>query len=338
MGSLRVKQWNMVELELFCRRLSTLLTAGIHAQEAVSLLKEEASLPFDALEQVERALGEGKMLSQALREAECFGEDMVAMVVIGERSGHTEEVLANLAKFYARQEETRWALRRAVGYPALMAGVIVAVFALVVTQVLPIFSRVFAQAGLSLPPMVAGFVAFGEAGRLIIYAVAIALVGAALFLFWRTERSNQPPIGKTARLALDRSRFANAFALLLASGVPIDESLIMSEDFLKGSPLCEQIERAKLAYQNGDALAKALGDSEVLTRADSSQLSVGMRSGNSDEMMQEVSERCADTADKKLNTMLSRFEFILVLALCLLVGLILMMVILPLLGVLTAIV
>lgn len=325
------------QLEIFCQRLSSLLAVGIHAEEAVSLLAEETSLPSEILDKVTAALSEGQTLSQSLTAAGGFEHDMIEMVTIGERSGRLEQVLGYLATYYNRQKETRWALRRAVGYPALMAGLIIAVFALVITQVLPIFARVFTQVGAGLPAGVAQLVELGSAGRVVIYIVALALVVLTLLLFWKTERTNKPPVGKVARQALERSRFSSAFALLLSSGVPLDESLKMTIRFMTGSELCPQIEAAAGDFATGESLAKALGDRGVLTRSEASQLAVGMRGGNSEEMMSDVSVRCAEEADRALQSTLSRFEFGLILALCLLVALILLTVILPLLGVLTAI-
>ena len=53
--------------------------------------------------------------------------------------------------------------------------------------------------------------------------------------------------------------------------------------------------------------------------------------------MEELASRCREEADERLSSLLSRLEFALVLLLCIAVGLVLLSVMLPLLGVLTAI-
>ena len=53
--------------------------------------------------------------------------------------------------------------------------------------------------------------------------------------------------------------------------------------------------------------------------------------------MEELASRCQEEADERLSALLSRLEFALVLLLCVAVGLVLLSVMLPLLGVLTAI-
>ena len=53
--------------------------------------------------------------------------------------------------------------------------------------------------------------------------------------------------------------------------------------------------------------------------------------------MEELSRRCQADADERLSLLLSRFEYGLVIILCLAVGLVLLSVMLPLLGVLSAI-
>lgn len=53
--------------------------------------------------------------------------------------------------------------------------------------------------------------------------------------------------------------------------------------------------------------------------------------------MAELARRCQAEADERLSRLLSRFEYLLVIVLCAAVGLVLLSVMLPLLGVLSAI-
>ena len=326
------------QLDQFCWRLSRLLGAGITIQESLTLMLQEDSVASkEHLTQLSDELMKGSTLSQAMKEVGGVPADMQHMIAIGEVAGRLEQVLQSLAKYYVRQKETKDALRRAVGYPALMASLIVFVFSIVLTQVLPIFSRVFAQVGAGVPAFLTEMVNMSTAGRVVIYAVCIILLVLAGVMFWRIEKDREMPLGKNVTLAVDRNRFAAAFAMLLQSGVSIDSALEMSATMMGKSHFATALHAAAKLFLEGTPLAKALAETNVLSQSEAGFLAIGVRSGATDEAMAEISTRCAEESDQMLVRALGRFEFVIVMTLCLLVALILMAVILPLIGVLTAI-
>ena len=326
------------QLDQFCWRLSRLLGAGITIQESITLMLQEDSVASkEQLTLLSDELMKGNTLSQAMKDVGGFPDDMQQMIAIGEMAGRLEQVLQSLAKYYVRQKETKDALRRAVGYPALMASLIVFVFSIVLTQVLPIFSRVFAQVGAGVPAFLTGMVNMSSAGRVVIYAICIILLALAGVMFWRIEKDREMPLGKGVTLAVDRNRFTAAFAMLLQSGVSIDSALEMSARLMGKSHFSSALQAAAKLFLEGTPLAKALAETHVLSQSEAGFLAVGVRSGSTDEAMAEISARCAEESDQMLVRALGRFEFIIVMTLCLLVALILMAVILPLIGVLTAI-
>jgi type II secretory pathway component PulF len=137
-------------------------------------------------------------------------------------------------------------------------------------------------------------------------------------------------------LAVDRGRFASAMALMLKSALPIDEAMSRTAVLMKNSRLAEQIEVCRQDMAAGTSFAKALGTSGLLSPLQAGLLSAGARSGAMDEAMDEVALRSAEEADEAVSRLLGRLGFFLVFLLCLSVGLILLSVMLPLIGVLTA--
>ena len=326
------------QLDQFCWRLSRLLSAGITIQESITfMLQEDSVASKEQLTLLSNELMKGTSLSQAMKAVGGFPDDMQQMIAIGEVAGRLELVLQSLAKYYLRQKETKDALRRAVGYPALMASLILFVFSIILTRVLPIFSRIFAQVGVGAPIFLTSIVNINSTGRVVIYGICALLLGFATVLFWRIEQNREMPLGKAVTLAVDRNRFASAFAMLLQSGVPIDSALEMSARLMGKSEFSTSLRTAADLFINGTPLTKALADTRVLSQSEAGFLAVGVRSGSTDEAMAEISARCAEESEQVLVRTLGRFEFIIVITLCLLVFLILLAVILPLIGVLTAI-
>lgn len=331
------------ELSAFCSQLALMLKAGIGFEEGVELLgKDVGSLRVKALlGQIGSRLSQGAPLSAALAETGAFPLYLLRMVEIGHAAGRLEQVLSALGSYYQREADIGRSLRRMVAYPAVMAILIAVVFLVLVARVLPVFQQVFSQLGMSLNPAAQALLQVGAAGKYVasILAVVLALGAVALlYLFWGAGGSAvfTRVFAKTnAAKALDRSRFATAMALMLSSGLPLDESMVRTCQLLEGSALAPLLETCRVKMDAGTDFPHAV--EEIFSPLQSGLLAAGFRAGVSDQTMEEISHRCQMEADEALTLLLSRFEYGLVIALCASVGLVLLAVMLPLLGVLSAI-
>ena len=334
-------------LSSICYQLGLLQKAGIGSEEGVSLLAEDAPdrTAGEVLTALHGHLSEGLPLSAALEKQGSFPDYMVRMVEIGQASGRLDQVLSALSTYYRRQSETNSAIRRAILYPAVMAVLVCAVFLILIIRVLPVFQQVFTQLGVSLSPLAQGLLRSGEAGKYIAGGFVVLLaVGAVALLFVSRRRSKAAQSletrflgrGATGR-AVERSHFANAMALMLQSGLPLDEAMERTAKLLAGSSLESPIEACRKRMEEGVDFSAAVSGCGLLDKMQCGLLSAGFRAGSSDKVMEELAVRCQEEADERLSRLLSRMEFILVAVLCLAVGLVLLSVMLPLLGVLSAI-
>lgn len=187
--------------------------------------------------------------------------------------------------------------------------------------------------------MAAALLGSGSTGQIIAYILSgLLLAGAvALLLFFRGERGVRLfSRGATAE-AVARGRFSSAMALMLQSGLPLDEAMERTSELLEGSPLAERFLDCRRRVSEGASFPCAVENAGVLTGLQAGLLSAGFRTGVSEEAMAELARRCQAEADERLSRLLSRFEYLLVIVLCAAVGLVLLSVMLPLLGVLSAI-
>lgn len=333
------------ELSVFCYQLSLMVQAGISSEEGVSLLADDAPTPAERtlLQKIQKELEEGKSLSEALESTQAFPPYLLRMLEIGQAAGRLDQVLTALSNYYARESETQESLRRAVTYPAVMAVLIAVIFLVLVSRVLPVFQQVFTQLGVALSPVARGLLQFGSISKYVAAVLAVVLVVGAVFLLvlLRSQRSGAvfgSLFAKTApSKAVDRSRFASVMALMLSSGLPIDEAMTRSCQLLNQSALAPALEQCRTDTESGLSFPKAAEKNAIFTGLQAGLLSAGFRAGVSDQAMEELSRRCQTEADEQLGRMLSRFEYILVAVLCIAVGLVLLSVMLPLLGVLSAI-
>ena len=171
----------------------------------------------------------------------------------------------------------------------------------------------------------------------------MVLVAAAVWVLWmfRTAKGQAALSsllsGTAPYRAVDRSRFASAMALMLSSGLPLDEAMDRSCDLLDGTGIAPALKDCRDRMAAGTAFADAVESCGLFTGLQAGLLSAGFRAGVSEQAMEELSRRCQADADERLSLLLSRFEYGLVIILCLAVGLVLLSVMLPLLGVLSAI-
>lgn len=336
-----VQNLNAEELSTLCWQLSQLSRSGASWAESTSLLLED-NQSFrikEALERLREPLLTGSALSPALEKAGGFPPQFLRMVEIGEVSGRLDEVLNALAEYYRREADILSTVSRAVTYPAVMSAIISLVFLVLTARVLPVFSQVFAQMGAGISPEAAAFLSYGSGGKMVAYLFSgLLLAGAAvLLIFFRGPRSLSLFSRGAAARALARGQFASSMALMLQSGLPMEEALDHTSKLLAGSLLEKAFSDCRHRLEEGVPFPKAVEDSGVLTGLQAGLLATGFRAGSPEKAMAEVAKRAREESEIRLSRILSRFEYLLVVVLCTAVALVLLSVMLPLLGVLSAI-
>ena len=334
-----LKQLDANALDRISFQLSLLYRAGAPTEESLSLLSEDASASkhSPALAAMAKGLGEGLSLSAAARETGLFPRQYLTMLEVGEASGNLDEVLLALSHYYRRETGIQSALRRALIYPAVMAGLVLLLFVVMLTQVLPVFARVFQQMGVALPPLAQELMTLGQGSVFAAGVLCMLLLGATLwFLSYRGQQRGLP-VGRTATEAVVRGQFSFVMSMLLSSGLPFDRSLDYAEELLEGSRLSERLRHCRQMMEEGIPFAQAMEVSLVLTPLQTSLLAAGVRTGDAERAMDEVASRCAEESEEALTHFFTKLEFALVMLLCTSVGLVLLSVMLPLLGLISAI-
>lgn len=334
-------------LSVLCYQLSLFLKAGIGLEEGLGLLVQDApdGKASAVVAQLCRALAAGESFSVALERQGSFPVYMVHMIEIGQISGRLEQVLDALYRYYRRQGELNFAVRRAVFYPAVMSVLVCSLFLVLIARVLPVFQQTLAQTGVSLSPLAHGFLRTGEYGKYLAGGLAVMLaLGAAILLLWSHYKGKRGQVLGSSLLsrgavglAVKRSRFTNAMALMLSSGLPLDEAVERAGKLLDGTDTSPLVAQCHAQMEAGISFAKTMGNSGLLDGMQSALLDAGFRTGNPERAMEEVASRCQEDADERITQIITRTEFALVAGLCLSVGIVLLSVMLPLLGILSAI-
>lgn len=132
-------------------------------------------------------------------------------------------------------------------------------------------------------------------------------------------------------------RFAGGISLAVSSGLDTSNALDMVSDLVDNPGMQSKISKCKSAIHNGDDFAKAISETGIFTNLYSSMINVAMKSGSIDVVMSKIADDYENDIDRRIRNGIAILEPTLVIILSVIVGLILLSVILPLMGIMTSI-
>lgn len=333
---------------MLCTELAEILRSGITAGEGFLIISEQES--DAALKNAFTALYEdsltGEAVSVSMRKCGVFPEYMLRMMAVAEETGAMEGVLRSLAEYYDRQVKLRAAVRSAVGYPLLLLGIVLAVFFVFLAEVLPVFSRVFAQIGAQMLPAAQVFLSIGlwlGAARWWILGVLGAIALSALIV-WLTPAlragfsaavSRRFAKTKTGR-AVTEARLAGVVSLAVSGTSDTGRALLLAAEFAAGTPGGDAVSECARRVGEGEGFAAAARETGLFGGVYCRMLAVGERAGATDTIMRDVARRAQEEMERSVARLTGRVEPIAVIVLSLCVGLLLLSVMLPLVGIMSA--
>ncbi|MBR5115945.1 MAG: type II secretion system F family protein, partial [Lachnospiraceae bacterium] len=132
-------------------------------------------------------------------------------------------------------------------------------------------------------------------------------------------------------------RFASGMALALSSGMDTFNGLDMTLKLVENRDIEEKIVKCRSLIVSGESFPDALSQSDIFSKLYSRMVTVGFRSGSMDIVMKQIAERYERDTDRRIYSIIAVLEPTLVIILSLIVGMILLSVILPLMGIMSSI-
>ena len=345
----KVKKLDNLGVSAFCESMGMMARAGIQTDEAIALLgqsKQTDGVLGNALEQMKQAVEEGKGLAQAMEESGIFPGYALKMIRAGESAGRLEDVLMRLSDYYRDQKTIGEKLRSAITYPAAMLLMIIIVLIVMLAKVLPTFTGVYEKMTGSLVDSSYSYIrwsyGFCWAALIIMIILALALlIGRAS---WNSgNRSGiekflrRIPICEEILRSMGLFRFTSALETFLASGemqdIAVHESIGMT-DYL---PLEEKLKACLERMKDGHSFAQAAYDEQLLEPVYGRMLLAGERSGNMESVLARLTKLLEENAGAKVDRLVGTIDPLLSGVLMVTVGLSLLSVMLPLIGIMNTI-
>ena len=342
-----MKTFSNTELTTFCSQFALILRSGISSLEGLSIMQEDSPKGEgqELLSGMIRTMEETGSLYEALTASEVFPPYLCSMVEIGEQSGRLDDVMASLSEHYRREDEMAKNIKSAVSYPLVMLGMMIVVIFVLIVKVLPVFNEVFQQLGTGLGGISGTILSLGNTvSRYALVFVLVAAVIAGLFLYFAFTTKGRRQIRVFARSFLPTrklmekiacSRFASGMYLSLSSGLDTDQSLEMVSRLVDHPVIQEKIRNIQALILEGTSFADAVSQTNMFSGIYARMVSIGYKTGAMDDVMKQISVQYDEEIDSRMSDLVAKLEPTLVAILSIIVGLILLSVMLPLMGIMS---
>lgn len=287
-----------IEKITFCRYVSTMLVSGLSLSEGISVLKSETKHPVmrQILNDILYYLERGQTLSQALAiYPKIFDKFFIALVKAGEISGTLAESFKYLETEIRSEYSLSQKLKGALTYPAVVCSAMVGIGGLMIFFIMPQIGKVFLSMTMPIPQITRMIFQFSltiAKYRLLIFGVGgISVV--SLFLFFKQPAGRafamkvvQPiPIVKHLLQQIDIARFCRIFSTLIASAVPITDSLEIALASLT-NPMYKHISKAVVdQVMQGSTIASVFKEHQAFPPLLIQMIAGGEKSGTLDKTL-----------------------------------------------------
>ncbi len=286
------------DLSLLTRQWSSLLGAGLTAEQSLAALidQAESTAVRQTLAGVRGELTAGYSLRAALdRHSASFPPVYRASVAAGEKSGQLPAVMDELADYLDRRDALRRKTLQALIYPVLVAAVALVIITALMVYVVPQVVSVFQGGKQSLPWLTRALIVVSGLLRNYGWLLVSGLL-AAFFLAraalredavrrrWHRWLLGLPLLGRHLR-TLESARFASTLAMLAGSGVPLLTALEAGKQVIGLLPLRDAIDVAIARVREGVPLSRALAESRRFPALLIHLVASGEQTGRLDSML-----------------------------------------------------
>jgi len=324
-GFLRMKSrltWD--DLDLFNRELLAITKSGLPLAPVLKALAEDirSRRLKPVLEDVRIHLESGSSLEEAISKHRSSFPPMYASVIrAGERTGNLSGVLSHLSAYSARMVEMKNSIQEAVAYPILVLVAACGILLFLMVKVVPEFEEMFNDFGgvLPGPTQLCVNVSNFFVGHAIVFLACVAVGLAVLYRILKGLRGTESggyvldqikihvPFFGALYTSASMARFSRTLGLLLASKVPVVESLDLASAAAGNAVLRMAVMDAARLVEGGEAISNALASTGYFGHSFSWMVGTGEARGEvamSLLNLADTYDRGADRMDKLISMLI----------------------------------
>src|SRR5215469_2367163 len=321
------------DLLVFTRQFATMIDAGLPLVQCLDILGSQ--LDNAAFKKVVFAIKtkveSGSTFADALKDhPKIFDELYVQLCAAGEVGGILDTILNRLAVYREKSEKLKRKVKGAMIYPCIVIIVAIAVTAVLLLKVTPVFAKMFADFGQSLPAPTQFVVDLSVwlqhyilhlAGSIIAVIVGVAM-------FYRNPKGRRlvdkfslkvPVIGPVLR-KVAVARFTRTLGTMISSGVPILDALDVTARTAGNRTVEDGIFYVRTKISEGKTIAGPLLETKVFPPMVVQMIGVGEATGAMDAMLNKIADFYDDEVDTAVAGLTAMIEPLLMVFLGAVVG------------------
>lgn len=313
---------------VFTRQLATLINAGLPLAQSLHTVRDQTnnkklqSIAQDIVTSIES----GSSLSASFaKHPGVFDDVFIALVSAGEVSGTLDKALERIADQQEKDAEIMSKVKGAMIYPLIVSLVMLGVIVFMLLTVVPQVGKLYKDLKQELPLLTVIMVNAASFIQKFWYVVIIALGIGIYFLIQWTKTDNgrrtvdaiklNIPLFSPLFRKLYMARFARTAETLMATGVPMLETLNITKRAVNNTYIADAIGRASEKVKGGKALSVALKNEEYVLSLVPQMISIGEQSGGIDAMLGKAATFYENELDQTIRAISTMIEPILMVLL-----------------------
>ena len=311
---------NLEKFLIFNQQFVTLVRAGLPILKCLDLLADR--LTDEKLGRHIKAVRDevktGTILSDAFSKQNVFPAIYVTSVLAGEKSGSLIEVLDRYISYQRLTLGVKKKLMSSLAYPAVLIVLVIVLMVFLVTYVVPNFAALYNSMGAKLPLATTVLIAVGTTARAYVLLGFLALVAAAVALyFWARREESQEiidrfimriPVFGDIWTKYQVAQLARVLGTLLVGGIPLVQALETTGRSLGTKLLKKVLDRTSVLVREGKTLSSSMATMGIMPVLAIDMMEVGESTGALPQMLASVAEFYEEDVATRMTTLLSLIE------------------------------
>jgi type IV pilus assembly protein PilC len=309
------------EVVVFARIFSTMINAGLPLIQCLELLaQQEQNKTFaKIITSIKEDIEGGSTLCDALKKyPEVFDDLFVNLVAAGESGGILDVILNRLSGYMEKAMKLKSKVKGAMTYPISVLVISIAVVALLLLKVIPVFQKMFEGMGGELPGPTQFLVNASQfmQSYFMYMLVGVGAIGYAFNRYYKTEKGRwtidalvlKSPVFGPLLKKVAVAKFTRTLSTMMTSGVPILEGLgIVSKT--AGNKIIENaIQKTRQSISEGRTIAEPLAETNIFPAMVVQMIAVGEATGALDAMLSKIADFYDDEVDAAVDAMTALLE------------------------------
>jgi len=328
------------EVVVFTKKLETMIRAGLPILETIVMIEEQTKdkgLKW-IIGEIHKSVESGNSFTDSFAKyPSVFSTVYINLLRAGEASGKVDLFLQKLITSMEKDQKIRASIKSALTYPIILLIVAIAVVALMMIFVVPVFQDMFANVKGGLPATTQIVVNISEfirdplrGGSLVIFLVVFSLgLSFSIKKSYKLRRSwhllvlKLPLFGELVRKS-SLAKIAMIQGNLTAAGVPVMEALDIAATSNNNIVIQEVMTEVKRGVFSGEPLSQLFEKRpDIFDPSFTAMVSVGEKTGNMEEMFEAISSYYEEEMDATIAQLTSMLEPIMIVFMGFTVGFIL---------------